>query len=146
VTRIELIKLGMIENARRGNFNGGVAPFGYYLVLNEYNRQQLVIDEKEAEAVMIIFKRAARGEEPYFISYELKQRGFTTKTGKDFDARALRRILASEKYIGVYTYGDVRIYDGCPAIVPVQLFQAVCKTKRYRNDKAQLNYGGCDSG
>jgi len=58
-TNQEKVRLGMIENARRGNYNSGIAPFGYEIVLNENNKKQLIINDKEAEAVMIIFKRAS---------------------------------------------------------------------------------------
>ena len=147
MTKGELIRFGMIENARRGNYNSGIAPFGYEIVLNEDNKKQLIINNKEAEAVMIIFKRAVRGVEPYFISYELKQRGFKTREGNDFNARALRRILTSERYIGVFHFAGATIYDGCPAIVPMELFQAVSKTKRYRSDnQKQPSNRGCGYG
>ena len=49
------IKTGMRENAKAGNFNGGIAPYGYRLKTKENGRQTLEINEKEAEAVKIIF-------------------------------------------------------------------------------------------
>jgi len=123
---------GMEQNALKGNFNGGIAPFGYELVLNEFNRGQIVIYDKEAEAVVLMFKRAARRIEPFFISQELLAKGHLTRKGDCFDSRMLRRILTNERYIGIYVFGNVRAENVFPAIVPKDLFETVGKTKRYR--------------
>ena len=49
---IEQTMNGRREKARQGGWNGGFAPYGYYLKDN-----QLLIEETEAEAIRIIFDK-----------------------------------------------------------------------------------------
>ena len=49
---IEQTMNGRREKARQGGWNGGFAPYGYYLKDNH-----LLIEEKEAEAIRIIFDK-----------------------------------------------------------------------------------------
>ena len=48
---------GRREKARQGGWNGGFAPYGYYLKDN-----QLLIEETEAEAIRIIFDKFANSD------------------------------------------------------------------------------------
>ena len=54
--------------AEQGLWNAGRPPFGY--VLGE--KRSLVIDEREASTVRLIFKQAARGVTPYAIAEFLR--------------------------------------------------------------------------
>jgi site-specific DNA recombinase len=49
---IEQTMNGRREKARQGGWNGGFAPYGYYLENN-----QLLIEETEAKAIRIIFEK-----------------------------------------------------------------------------------------
>ena len=51
---IEQTMNGRREKARQGGWNGGFAPYGYYLKDN-----QLLIEESEAAAIRIIFEKFA---------------------------------------------------------------------------------------
>ena len=48
---------GRREKARQGGWNGGFAPYGYYLKDN-----QLLIEETEAEAIRITFDKFANSD------------------------------------------------------------------------------------
>lgn len=54
---IEQTMNGRREKARQGGWNGGFAPYGYYLKDN-----QLLIEETEAEAIRIIFDKFANSD------------------------------------------------------------------------------------
>ena len=49
----------------------------------------------------------------------------TTKCGKPFNANSFNALLKNRKYIGEYSYQDVVIPGGVPAIVPEDLFYSV---------------------
>lgn len=70
-------KKGMNENAYKAIFNGGYAPLGYKIVNKHY-----VIDEKEAEAVRLIFNLYLDGKGYGEICLALAARGYTTRSGK----------------------------------------------------------------
>lgn len=74
-------KKGMNENAYKAIFNGGYAPLGYKIVDKHY-----VIDEKEAEAVRLIFNLYLDGKGYGEICLALAARGYTTLhvAGKTF--------------------------------------------------------------
>ena len=48
---------GRREKARQGGWNGGFAPYGYYLKDNQF-----LIEETEAEAIRIIFDKFANSD------------------------------------------------------------------------------------
>lgn len=49
----------------------------------------------------------------------------TTKRGKPFNTNSFNALLKNRKYIGEYSYQDVVIPGGVPAIVPEDLFYRV---------------------
>lgn len=55
--------------------------------------------------------------------------------GNPFNKNSLRRILQNEKYCGVYTYADIRVEDGIPAIVSRELFDRVQQTVKKHHEK-----------
>ena len=57
---IEQTMNGRREKARQGGWNGGFAPYGYYLKDN-----QLLIEESEAAAIRIIFEKFAGSDIGY---------------------------------------------------------------------------------
>ena len=72
-------KKGLNENAYKAQFNGGTAPFGYKIVDKHY-----VIDEREADGVRMIFKMYLSGQGYLEISKALAEKGYKTKSGKNF--------------------------------------------------------------
>ena len=58
---IEQTMNGRKEKARQGGWNGGFAPYGYYL-----KDKQLYIQEDEAEAVRIIFDKYVNGNMGFY--------------------------------------------------------------------------------
>ena len=96
------IKKSMNENAYKAIFNGGYAPLGYKIVDKHY-----VIDEKEAEAVRLIFNLYLDGKGYGEICLALAARGYTTRSGKNFPKNSLHDILRNERYMGTYTFNRV---------------------------------------
>ncbi|AST57700.1 recombinase [Thermoanaerobacterium thermosaccharolyticum] len=70
---------GLKENAFQARFNGGIAPLGY-----DINDGYYIINEKEAEAVRLIFQMYKDDYGYRHIIDELNPRGYKTKKENNF--------------------------------------------------------------
>lgn len=127
----EKIHRGQKENALKGLNNGGGIPLGYVLGSD----QRLQIDPLTAPLVVEIFTRYDEGETVREIIGSLNERGLQTRRKRPFSMNSFNRILKNRKYIGEYSYQDVTIPGGVPAIVPQDLFDRG-QAKMERNKRA----------
>ena len=97
---------GRRQKAKEGKWNGGQAPFGYYL-----EKGVLYIDEEEAQIVRIIYDRFLNGNMGLAsIAKWLNSHGYRKKirgNGKydTFTAHFIKLILDNEVYKGKIVYG-----------------------------------------
>lgn len=97
---------GRREKARQGGWNGGFAPYGYYLKDN-----QLLIEEKEAKAVRLIFEKYAsskiglNGVAKYLNLQGIKKIPRQNGTLETWSSHFVRQILDNPVYIGKIAYG-----------------------------------------
>ena len=133
---------------------GGIAPLGYDV---DPMSKKLVINEKESEAVKLIFQKYIDGAGYTEIIRTLNQKGFKTKKGCNFGKGSLYEILRSRKYTGTYTfnlsapkdhdgkynrhkYKDdeniIKIEDAIPEIINKSDFEYVQKKMSERKHKA----------
>lgn len=155
------VKRGHKQNALHAMHNGGTPPLGYDV---DPNTLALVINEREAEAVRMIYTMFATHHSYKAICEALNERGFKTKRNANhFTKNSLFDILGNKKYIGVYEYGKVvtqitgrtkkyvpappenivTIENGCPAIIEKSLFEKVQKMremKQHVNPRADVDY------
>lgn len=134
---------GLKENAYQCKFTGGVPALGYKV---DPESKKLIIDEREAPIVQLIFRRYSNGWSYNMIIDELTRLGYRTKYGKLFGKNSLFELLRNEKYIGVYTFNRaakrkrdgtrnyhatkdpseiIRIPGGCPALIDKETFEKV---------------------
>ena len=113
---------GMRESALKGNVCGGTTPLGYKI-----EGKKLVIDEPAAEIVREAFNLYAEGRPVREICRIFNQKGYRTARGAEFNKNSFKAMFENERYVGVYTYGDIRVEGGIPAIVDRDLFEAVRK-------------------
>ena len=113
---------GERENALKCKYNGGVVPLGY--VIGKEDRLYH-IDPETAPIVQEIFTRYADGEPAEKIAASLNERGLRTRTGKPFVKNSFFQIFKNRRYIGEYSYKDIVIPGGVPAIVDKDLFDRV---------------------
>lgn len=133
----EDIKRGLYDNASNCMTNGRV-PYGY----KSDETMHYVIDEPRAAVIREIFKRVAAGEAQVDIMTSLNSRGMLTAHGKPWSRSSFQRILANEKYRGVYVYSDIRTEGGVPRIVSDELFykvQEVLRTKKNPQGRHRVN-------
>ena len=124
------IRRGMKYNAQDCKVNSGAIPFGY--CKGPDGRFALV--DAEAEVVREIFRKVAEGVPFVEIANDLNGRGIHTKRGGLWGRTSFHRILVNETYTGVYSFGDVRIEGGVPAIIDKSLFLAVAERLRTKKN------------
>ncbi len=148
---------GLRENAKSAIHTGGVPPLGYDLI-----DKKLVINEREAQAVRLIFEMYAQGHSYSEIIALLNQNGYVTRRGNPFAKNSLFEILRNEKYRGVFVYNKsaakspsgtynrhaykpddeiIRVQGGCPVIVSNEIFEAVAKRQKENRKKLQSHRG-----
>lgn len=91
---IDRLKMGMIQRAKEGYFNGG-RVFGYDSV-----NKELIINEEEAHVVRLIFDYAEQNLGYKAIVNRLNTVGYKTKRGNDFSINTIKTILDNPIYIG----------------------------------------------
>lgn len=119
------VKKGLKENALKAIHNGGTPPLGYDVNPDLTYR----INEKEAEAIRLMFKWFLDGFGYQMIARKLNDEGYLTKVGKPFVKNSIRDLILNEKFTGVYVYAkgtpdEIRVDDGLPAIIPREIFEA----------------------
>ncbi|EHI96906.1 Resolvase domain containing protein [Clostridium sp. DL-VIII] len=103
------VKMGMMARAREGRWNGGIV-FGYDVKERENSTNkkrrdtELIINEKEAEVVRIIFTMYSQGNGYKAITTYINKFGHTTKKGKPFSVGSIKDILMNPIYIGKIRY------------------------------------------
>ena len=103
---------GMRANAEQCLANG-VAVYGYSVGPDG----RYVIDEDQAAVVREVFDAWTRGVPATTVARGLAARGIRTATGKPPSKNWVKRVIHDERYLGIYSWADVRIENGMPAIV-----------------------------
>ncbi|HEX9062222.1 MAG TPA: recombinase family protein [Clostridia bacterium] len=102
------VNKGMRENALKGIHTGGLPPLGYDV---DQQTKKLIINEREAAAVRLIFKMFIEGYGYDKIINELNLQGFKAKSGNHFGHNSLHNIIRNEKYTGVYIFNKLASKD-----------------------------------
>lgn len=151
------VRKGLKENALHCKHTGGSPPLGYDV---DKTTRLLVINEREAAAIRLIFKLVLEGNGYSSIITRLQREGYKTKAGKSFGKNSLYEILHNPKYKGVYVYNRassadpytkkrnshlenlpedmIVIHGGVPAIVSEEDFDKVQEIL----EKRKLRYRG----
>lgn len=110
-------KRGMEGNALKCRTNG-VRVFGY----RKSKDDTYEVDPTEAAFVREAFERKIAHEPVSSIARDFAQRGVRTYQGRPCGYTMVYRMLRSEKYTGVYKFGDVRVEGGMPQIIDRETF------------------------
>ncbi len=131
------IMRGMKENRAKGNFTGGIVGYGYKVV-----DKKILIDDEQAQIVKYIFNEYALGKAGTDILDKLQQLGVKNKD-KPFGKNAIYKILAAEKYVGIYKYKDEVYTNMYPQIISQEIFDIVqkrIKENKYGKHKPDVCY------
>lgn len=114
------ITRGMRESALKCHSVGGHVPLGYKI-----EDHKLVVDPNTAHIVQEAFQLYANGETVAEICRMFNAKGYRTAKGAEFNRNSFKSMFRNERYIGVYTYRDIRIEGGVPSIIDKELFETV---------------------
>ena len=136
------VKMVMTEASRSGRHMAGKPPYGF----DVDSEHHYIINEKEAEAVRMLFRMKAAGEGYTAIIRSLCDAGHFTRAGKPFTKNTLFDMLHNQRYRGVSIYNRVEsrrssgvrnnrankptsqivyVEGGCPAIITAEEWEAV---------------------
>lgn len=126
------IKRGMRESALKCHSTGAGHSLGYRTAPDK----SIVIEPDGAKAVQIIFDMYIKGRSQVEICDHLNSLGLRTVQGKPFGKNSINKIIKNKRYIGVYSYDDIVIEDGIPAIISKDTFRlAQLEMERRRTRK-----------
>ena len=129
------VRRGLRENALKCMVTGGGMALGY----RKSADSKFEIDPTTAPIIQEIFDLYANGgkSQRQIVSI-LNEKGYRTSRDKPFRVASLERILVNKKYIGVYSFNDIEVEGGVPAIISEELFmkaQEKLKTNRRQSGK-----------
>ena len=131
----EKVVRGMTENALKCKYNGGTLPIGYQIDSEQYFQ----LDPLTAPFVREAFQRYDEGATMTQIRDWLNEQGVKNTRGQKMSYNSVQHLLSNRRYIGEYTYRDIVVPDGIPAIVPQDLFDRV-QEKLAKNRKAPARH------
>lgn len=124
------IKRGQRGNAMKRKSNG-VLIFGY----DRDENDNYIINEHEAVAIRKIFDMVIDNMTDVEILNWLKINGYKNTRGGYYTKSAINRILNNRRYIGEYSYADVVVPGGMPAIIDEETFLKAREAKKSRRTK-----------
>lgn len=129
------VSRGLYENALKCKATGNT-PLGYRVGADHTYE----IEPQAAEAVKKIYEMYVDGYLLKDITAYLNNLGIKTIQGNPFNKNSLRKILANERYLGIYKYKDVAVKGGMPQIISQALFDAAqAETERRRTIRPAPN-------
>lgn len=131
------VKRGQLGAVQQGRYGTGPAPYGYRRGLE--GEKPLVVDDREAEVVRMIFREYLRHRSTGKVVSYLHSREVSTRKGNKWSRQAIAIILSNRTYRGRVTYGDIEtegIHD--PIIEPALFYKAnaLKEMKRRRHQSA----------
>lgn len=131
----EKVIRGMTENALKSRYNGGTLPIGYTID----SERDFQPDPLTAPFVLEAFKQYAEGATMTEVRDWLNEKGIRNARGQKLTYNSIQHLLKNRRYMGEYTYRDIVVPDGVPAIVSQELFDRV-QEKLAKNKKAPARH------
>ena len=125
--------MGRKGRAKEGKWHGCAShPIGYV-----YKEGELVINEKEAEQVRMVYEYYSRGMTITEICNRME--GYKTKHGDWHHPGTVANVLDNPLYAGIIHFDDVLTPDSHTAVVPRELFDTVSSMRsgEYKKAKGQ---------
>ena len=125
------VKRGQLTAVQQGRYGTGPAPYGYRRGPDE--NKPLVIDDREAEVVRMIFREYLNTKSTGKVVNYLHSKGVYTRKGNRWSRQAIAIILSNRTYRGRVSYGEVET-EGLhePIIEPALFYKANALKERKR--------------
>ena len=114
------VKRGQRETIAKGNFCGGIVPYGYKSVGGK-----LVADERTAPVIRYVFEQYAAGVPKRQIIDELTARGVKSPMGKPLCISSFQHTLKMPAYIGHYMRNGAEVVGCCEPLIDEATFEKV---------------------
>ena len=125
-------KMGMIKRLKAGKWNGGPAPYGYYL-----NSPNLKVKESEAKVIRLIYDLADRKNMGVInIARHLNEKKIAGIRSK-WRQNAVHRILTNPVYIGCLVWGGERVAGTHKPIIKEAQFEKIKRDLKTRKAKTR---------
>ena len=131
----EKVIRGMTENALKAKYNGGTLPIGYTID----SKRHFQIDPLTAPFITEAFQQYDEGATMTDILDYFNEKGVKNSRGLPLNYNSVQHLLKSRRYIGEYTYRDIIIPDGIPAIVSKDVFDRA-QNRLSENKKAPARH------
>lgn len=126
------VKRGQLTAVQQGRYGTGPAPYGYRR--GKEGERPLIVDDREAEVVRIVFREYLHSRSTGKVVSFLHSRGVFTRKGHKWSRQAIAIILSNRTYRGRVSYGDIEtqgLHD--PIIEPALFYKAnALKEKKKR--------------
>ncbi|MCC6695473.1 MAG: recombinase family protein [Candidatus Hydrogenedentes bacterium] len=132
------VKRGQLSAVQQGRYGTGPAPYGYRRGMD--NEKPLVVDDREAEVVRIIFREYLNTRSTGKVVSYLHSKGIFTRKGNKWSRQAIAIILSNRTYRGRVSYGDVEtqgIHD--PIIDPALFYKANALRERRKRGRGSFD-------
>jgi len=130
------VKRGQLTSVQQGRYGTGPAPYGYRRGLD--GERPLVVDDREAEVVRMIFREYLNTRSTGKVVNYLHTKKIYTRKGNKWSRQAIAIILSNRTYRGRVSYGDVEtegLHD--PIIEPALFYKANALKERKRRQKIE---------
>lgn len=128
------VKRGQLTSVQQGRYGTGPAPYGYRR--GRDGEKPLIVDDKEAEVVRIIFREYLRTRSTGKVVNYLHTRGIFTRKDNNWSRQAIAIILSNRTYRGRVSYGEVETDGIHEAIIePAMFYKANALKEKKRRSK-----------
>lgn len=129
------VKRGQLTSVQQGRYGTGPAPYGYRR--GSEGEKPLVVDDREAEVVRMVFREYLNTRSTGKVVNYLHGKNIYTRKGNKWSRQAIAIILANRTYRGRVTYGDVETEGLHDAIIEPALFYKAnaLRERKKRNEK-----------
>lgn len=125
------VKRGQLTSVQQGRYGTGPAPYGYRR--GTEGEKPLVVDDREAEVVRMIFREYLVTRSTGKVVNYLHSKNIFTRKGNKWSRQAIAIILSNRTYRGRVSYGDLET-EGLhePIIEPALFYKANALKERKR--------------
>lgn len=130
------VKRGQLTSVQQGRYGTGPAPYGYRRG-NEGERP-LMVDDREAEVVRLIFREYLNTRSTGKVVNYLHSRSIFTRKGNKWSRQAIAIILSNRTYRGRVSYGEIET-EGLhePIIEPALFYRANALRERKQRRRGE---------
>ena len=137
------VKRGQLQAVQQGRYGTGPAPYGYRR--GGEGEEPLIVDDREAEVVRLIFREYLRTRSTGKVVDYLHSRGIYTRKGNKWSRQAIAIILSNRTYRGRVSYGEVETQGvHAPIIEPTLFYKANALRQRKKRSRAVPRAGEDD--